>query len=329
MLLGEILSVCTALSFTTGALFAETASKRMGSLPLNVTRMLMSLILLAATLWIMLGRPYPRYADLTTWLWLMLSGLIGYVIGDFCLFKSYILIGARFGQLLQTLSAPTAALTAWLLLGETMSTLSIIGMAVIIIGLALSVLTKGDATSHTHDTHLHVKLPLKGIVYGCLAGIGQGAGLVISKIGLTHYTAAVQAQGLITTLPAPEALLAIPLDLAIPFAGTMIRAIIGLLGFSMALLLFSKQGAAQLNHAFHDRKALLCALASTIFGPFVGVSLSLMATLYTSAGIAQSLMALSPIFIIAPAYFLFHQRVTPTEILGAFISVAGACLFFI
>lgn len=328
MLLGEVLSICTALSFTTGALFAETASKRIGSLPLNVTRMVMSIVLLAATLWVIMGTPYPRYADSATWLWLMLSGLIGYVLGDYCLFKGYIIIGSRFGQLLQTLSAPTAAITAWILLGESMRPIALIGMVVVLIGISMSILAKDDGEEKSSSTGWKLKFPIKGILFGCGAGIGQGVGLVISKIGLTHYNAAVEAQGLLTTSVAEGALLPIPMSISIPFAGTMIRAFIGLAGFSIALLLFSKNGKEQLSHAWHDRKSLWCALASTIFGPFVGVSLSLMATLYTSTGIAQTLMALSPIFIIAPSAIIFHQKVTALEVFGAFVSVAGACLFF-
>lgn len=71
-----------------------------------------------------------------------------------------------------------------------------------------------------------------------------------------------------------------------------------------------------------------CVFASTIFGPFIGVSASLLATLYTSAGIAQTLFALTPILIIAPSALLFHQKVTAREVIGAIVSVAGVCLFF-
>ena len=74
---------------------------------------------------------------------------------------------------------------------------------------------------------------------------------------------------------------------------------------------------------------MLCALGSTMFGPFIGVSLSLMATLFTSAGIAQTIFALTPILIIAPAALLFHQRVTMREVIDAVISVIGVSLFFI
>ena len=330
MFKGEIISICVALSWTVTALFAEVASKRIGSLPLNVCRMAMSLVALALTLWLTLGVPYPRYADGSTWLWLLLSGVVGDVLGDYCLFKGYILIGSRFGQLFMTLSAPTAAITGYLLLGEKMGALALLGMAVTLVGIGMSVLSKQSPSEEGKEAGAwRLKLPLKGVLYGCGAGMGQGIGLVLSKMGLEHYNASLLAHGLTPESVPAEAVLNIPLSLSMPFAATMIRAIMGIIGFSVALLLFTKDGKQQLNHAVHDRKAMLCALCSMIFGPFVGVSMSLLATLYTSTGIAQTLMALTPIFIIAPAAWLFHQKVTPREVLGALISVAGVSLFFV
>ena len=135
MFIGEIISLFVALSWTVTALFAEVASKRMGSLPLNVVRMVMSLSLLAVTLWLVMGIPWPRFADGPTWLWLLLSGVVGYVIGDYCLMQGYIYIGSRFGQLFMTLSAPTAAIMGRLLIGEEMSPLAIVGMCVTLTGI--------------------------------------------------------------------------------------------------------------------------------------------------------------------------------------------------
>ena len=63
-------------------------------------------------------------------------------------------------------------------------------------------------------------------------------------------------------------------------------------------------------------------------GPFVGVSLSLMALIYTSAGVAQTLMSLTPILILWPSHVFFGQRVTRVEVCGAVISVVGVSLFF-
>ena len=76
-------------------------------------------------------------------------------------------------------------------------------------------------------------------------------------------------------------------------------------------------------------KKMGVAVATTIFGPFVGVGFSLMAVQYTAAGIASTLMAMTPIIIILPSYWLFHQKITWKVVLGALISVLGVSLFFL
>lgn len=330
---GEILSIFVAFSWTVTALFAEVGSKRMGSLPFNAVRMTMSLICLALALWLTMGAPYPRYADGQTWLWLLLSGLVGYVIGDYCLMKGYIIIGSRFGQLFMTLSAPTAALLGRLFMGEQMKPISIVGMVVTLSGIAMSVLAKDDDTvthgENRNTAHIHLKLSRRGVFYAVMAGVCQGAGLVLSKIGLNYYDASLSACGIDLAAVPSGALLPVPLRMSIPFASTMIRGIMGLCGFLLLLLLFSKDGVGQLRRSLGDRRAMRSAFLSMLFGPFIGVSLSLMATQYTSTGIAQTLFALTPVIIILPSVLLFHQKVTFREILGACISVAGASLFFI
>ena len=327
MFFGETLSLIVALSWTATALFAEVASKRIGSLPFNITRMVMSLILLAATLWLTMGSPWPRFADGAAWRWLLLSGVVGYVIGDYCLMQGYILIGSRIGQLFMTLSAPTAAIFGRILIGERMQPLAIVGMVVTLSGIALSILSKDHGEKSSHKVKL--SLPLRGIVYAAMAGICQGCGLVLSKVGLQHYETSIVAAGLTPEAVPAEAIIPLPLNISVPFAATMIRAVMGLMGFCLMQMLMSKDAIGELRRATNDRKAMLCALGSTMFGPFIGVSLSLMATLYTSAGIAQTIFALTPVLIIAPAALLFHQKVTPREVLGAIISVAGVSLFFI
>ena len=323
MFVGETIALGVAVSWTATALFAEVASKRMGSLPLNTLRMTLSLALLAVTLWLLLGEPWPRYADGDTWLWLTLSGVVGYVIGDYCLMQGYIYIGSRFGQLFMTLSAPTAALTGRLLLGEKMSWLAILGMVVTLSGIAMSILSKPASNK------FQFSISKKGIFFASMAGICQGFGLVLSKMGLGKYDNALSVAGIDPSLAPDGALLPVPLMFSIPFAATMIRASIGLIGFFVLLVVFNRDWQQKLSHAAHDRKAMWCLLGATVFGPFVGVSASLLATQYTSTGIAQTLFALTPVLIIAPAAWLFHQKVTAREVVGAVISVAGVCLFFI
>ena len=306
--LGEVISLVVAGSWTVTALFAEIGSKRLGSLQMNVIRMLLSLLMLGATLWWFTGSPFPLYADGKAWFWLSLSGFVGYLLGDYCLFNSYIWIGSRFGQLFMTLAPPTAALAGWAMLGETLSWNALLGMMVTLTGIGISVLNKGTSNK------LSLKLPLKGVLFGIGAGVGQGIGLVLSKVGMTCYE---------VSIPAGEEMVA---DL-MPFASTFIRAVTGAVGF-LCVMGFQKQFHTLVASA-RDRKGMNAALWATITGPFIGVSLSLMAVQYTEAGIASTLMALTPVFIIWPAHLLFHQKVTFKEVIGACISVVGVSLFFI
>ena len=305
---GEILSVGVAVSWTATALFAEVGSKRLGSLQLNVIRMSLSLLFLGITLWWFTGSPLPIYADGRTWFWLSLSGFVGYVLGDYCLFNAYVLIGSRFGQLFMTLAPIAAAFSGWLILGEKLSIQAIAGMLVTLSGIALSVLSRG--TSHKFG----LKLPLKGVLFGIGAGMGQGVGLVLSKVGMNYYALSI-----------PEGML--EASQMLPFASTFIRAITGALGF-LAVMWYTRKFAS-LSLSVRDNKGMKAALGATLFGPFIGVSFSLMAVQYTEAGIASTLMALTPIFILWPSRMLFKNKITLKEVFGAIISVIGVSLFFI
>ena len=307
--LGEIISLIVAVSWTVGALFSDKASHRLGSMTANVLRLSMAIMFLGLLLWVTVGRPYPVYASGQAWWWLALSALVGYVFGDWCLFNCYLSIGARFGQLFLTLAPPMAAIAGWAILGETLTWKSMLAMAVTLSGIAISILSKGEGP------RVKLTLPFKGVLLGLGAGLGQGVGLVLSKVGLQHYSDAIPADA-----PALMAQM-------LPFASTMIRAVVGAAGF-LALMALQKD-LPRLKSAVHDRTGMRYALIMTLFGPVLGVSLSLMAVQYTNAGIASTLMALTPVFILFPYAFIYKQRIKLREILGVFVSMAGVALFFL
>lgn len=300
--LGEMISIGVAFSWTATALLSEFGSKRLGNLTLNVLRMALALLFSLVLFWVVLGTPIPAIGSLEAYGWMLLSGLVGYVIGDFCLFQCYIIIGSRFGQLFMTLAPLAAALMAWLTLGQQMNWMSVLAMLVTLVGIGISVLGRGE------HHRISLKLPLNGVLFAIGAAICQGVGLVLSKIGMDHYATGAISEWLI------------------PFSANFIRCIAGIIGFS--LLLYFREGFKPLREALHDRKGMTVATATTIFGPFVGVGFSLMAVQYTGAGIASTLMALTPIIIILPSYWLFHEKITWKAVLGALISVVGVSLFF-
>lgn len=307
--MGEIISLIVAVSWTVTALFADKASHRLGSMSANVLRLTMAILFLGALLWVTVGHPYPVYASGQAWWWLALSALVGYVFGDWCLFNCYLSIGARFGQLFMTLAPPMAAIAGWAILDETLSWKSILAMAVTLSGIAISILSRGEG----HKVHL--TLPFKGVLLGLGAGLGQGVGLVLSKVGLQYYSEAIPAD-------APRLMA----DM-LPFASTMIRAVVGAMGFLALMAL--QRGLPRLRTAVQDRVGMRYALIMTLFGPVLGVSLSLMAVQYTNAGIASTLMALTPVFILFPYAFIYKQRIKFREILGVAVSMTGVALFFL
>ena len=274
------------------------------SITLNVLRMALALLFSVVLFGVVTGNILPPGASAEACGWMLLSGLVGYVIGDFCLFQCYIIIGSRYGQLFMTLAPLSAALMAWVMLGQQMTLMSILAMLVTLFGISISVLGRGEH----HKVSL--KLPLNGILFAIGAAVCQGVGLVLSKIGMDYYEPSASM---------PEWL--------VPFSANFYRCVAGIIGFTF--LLYYRDGMAPLREAMHDKKGLSVATATTIFGPFVGVGFSLMAVQYTAAGIASTLMAMTPIIIILPAYWLFHEKITWKAILGALISVIGVSLFFL
>ena len=307
--IGEIISLGVACSWTIAALSSEIGSRRLGVFVMNVWRMALALLLSAGLMWLTLGQPYPVYAGGSAWSWLLLSGVVGYFFGDWCLFNSYLTIGSRYGQLFMTLAPMFTAFSAWVMLGQTLAWSSLLAMAVTLTGIAISVLSRGEGHK------VSVQLPAKGILFGIGAGLGQGVGLVLSKVGLDRYTADVPA----SVLPAIENYL--------PFGSNMIRCVAGLVCFSVWLMLRGEAG--QLRASLRDHRGLTAMMVAVLSGPFIGVGFSLMAVQYTAAGIASTLMALTPILILWPSRWLFGQPVTMRSVLGAVISCVGVSLFFL
>jgi len=306
--IGELISIGVAFSWTATALLSEFGSKRLGNLTLNVLRMALALVFSLVLFGVVTGNPLPAGASTEAAGWMLLSGLVGYVIGDFCLFQCYIIIGSRYGQLFMTLAPLAAALMAWVTLGQQMRAVSILAMLVTLLGIAISVLGRGEH----HKVSL--KIPLNGVLFAIGAAVCQGVGLVLSKIGMDHYETSMMIES-----GMPEWL--------VPFSANFYRCLAGIIGFSV--LLYYRDGMEPLREAMRDKKGLSVAIATTIFGPFVGVGFSLMAVQYTAAGIASTLMAMTPIIILLPSYWLFHEKITWRAVVGAVISVVGVSLFFL
>src|SRR4051812_39301362 len=119
---GEILALCTAICWTISSVAFEGASRRVGSLPVNLIRLCLAFI--GLSLVGLLGaahRAIPTDASAHAWKWLLVSGAVGFFIGDLALFRAFVLIGARISSLIMSLAPIIAAITGWLLLDDRLS----------------------------------------------------------------------------------------------------------------------------------------------------------------------------------------------------------------
>jgi drug/metabolite transporter (DMT)-like permease len=293
--LGEFAALLTAFFWTVTSLSYESAGHKIGSLAVNIIRLVIGFAFLSVFNLIHRGLLLPIDASYENWIWLTLSGFVGFVFGDLFLFKSYTIIGSRFSMLIMTLVPPITAFFSFIILGERLTLFHYLGMTLTFSGIAMAIFKRSGK-----GEKLSLKLAPRGILYAFGGAVGQALGLVISKFGLKDYD---------------------------PFAATQIRVIAGIIGYTMLVTILMRWGS--IVKATRNKEGMLLTSLGAFFGPFLGVSFSLIAVKYTEAGIASTIMALVPVFIIIPAVFLFKQKVTLPELLGAVVSVAGVALFFL
>jgi len=298
---GEIAGVLTAVFWTVTALAFESAGKKVGSLAVNLIRLVLAFFLVGAYSWLARGYFFPSDATWFNWKWLALSGLIGFVIGDLMLFESYLFIGARVAMLIMALAPPFAAFIGWLMLGEVLKPMNWVGMAVTMSGIVIVILKREKKeVNGTVTKKISSGYSIPGLLLALGGALGQSAGLVISKKGMGDYDA---------------------------FSATQIRVLTGVVGFT--ILFFFMKRWPRVWAALKNRSAMKRISLGAFFGPFLGVSFSLLAVQNTQAGIAATLMAIVPVLIIGPSIVLFKEKVNWKEILGAIITVSGVALFFL
>jgi drug/metabolite transporter (DMT)-like permease len=197
-------------------------------------------------------------------------------------------------QLVMTLAPPITAITGLLMLNEHLSAKQALGIFITVGGICIAMLGK------KRGEKFNFNVPLKGFLFALGGAAGQAIGLVLSKKGMGDYNA---------------------------ISATQIRAITG--GISFILLVTFLNRWSSILKAFSNKSGVKFVLAGSVFGPVMGVSLSLFAVQHTKAGVAATLMGLVPIIIILPSALIFKEKITFYQVLGAFISVGGCVLLFL
>lgn len=294
--LGEVAGVLTAICWTASALSFSLATRRAGSLAVNIARLVFAMGMFMIWSKVMRGSWTPSDASPEAWKWLSISGLIGFVAGDYCLFKSYSYQSAKLSMLIMSLAPPVATLAGAVILHEKLNWLNGLGMILVLAGIAIVILKRPDDEKNKS----RLNYPVKGLLLALGGAVGQGVGAVFSKLGMGNYD---------------------------PFASSQIRTITGIAGFVVIITLAREWRS--IRYSLKNNKAMTPLLIGSFFGPFLGVSLSLLAFQHTSVGIASTLIATVPVFILIPSVIIFHERLNWKEVAGAFLAVAGMAIFFL
>jgi drug/metabolite transporter (DMT)-like permease len=293
MLIGEIAALITAVLWSGSAIAFSEASKILGSSLVNITRMVLGLIFLAITILVLninVDITYQQY------IYLIISGIIGIAFGDAFLFKALELIGARISMLLMAVSPIIAAVLAFIFLGERISGWGVIGIIITFAGILMVVMQKNEAAANKKNS-------IVGIVFALLAALGQGGGLIFAKLAFNGG----EING---------------------FFATFIR-----LGASFVvfypILRFSNRLKNPIEKLKKNKRGFAFSSIGAFIGPYLGITMSLIAVKNAYVGIASTLMSTVPVIMLPIVYFYYKEKLSLNSILGAFITVLGISVLFL
>jgi drug/metabolite transporter (DMT)-like permease len=261
----------------------------------------MAILLLVCAHVIFLGALLPA-ASGAQWFWLGLSGVVGLGVGDFGLFAAYVTIGPRRSLLLQASAPIFACVGAYAMFGQTISLLSMIGIAVTLTGIVVVLLEREIAFEEKLLANGRRRW---GLLFGVISAMGQGFGLVLSRIGM--YAG-------VSTAINPVSAALMRMLWAAPFVWACV-------------ILSGKLPEAQ--KAAGNRDGIKYTAAGAVVGPFLGMTLSMVAVANAQVGVAQTLMSLMPVFIIPAIWAIYREKTNMRGILGAIVAVVGVAILFI
>lgn len=289
---GELAALSAALIWAIASVVYISLGKQLPPLMLNLSKSAIAVVLILLTLGLR-GDFLPDSTPTAVGL-LLLSGAIGIGFGDTAFFEALNCLGARRCLLMEALAPPLTALLALIFLGEQLTALSYLGIGLTVAGVSWVIVERVPDRGQGNFR------PLRGVGFGMIAALGQAGGSVMSRAALAGTEIS-------------------------PLWSTLIR-----LAAGVAVLLvwaaFQQRGKQGFRPLRSPRLLAILTLAS-FFGTYLAIWLQQTAFKFTAAGIAQSLSATSPLFVIPVAIWM-GDRVSPRAILGVLIALGGVWLLF-
>jgi len=300
--IGEISALATAFCWSITSYAFTNASRKIGALQVNIDRMVLASIILISLVGIFGISLVLTSGQVSN---LVISAILGLVLGDSFLFKSFQLIGARLGIIMMALVPVLSSILAFFFLNEVISYPGMIGMLLTIIGILIVVIEKNQNAEN------NISLNKIGIFYGFLGALGQASGLIFAKFAFLVNPATDGQGGELNGFAASFIRLFSASLIILPLAATFRR-------YKNPFRIYSKDS--------YSRKVILIG---TIFGPVLGITLSLVAIEYAKVGIASTLMATMPIIMLPISRFYFKEKLDWKAMVGAVVAVIGAAIIFL
>lgn len=300
---GEVIAILTTLCWSLGIFPFTEAAKRIGSAPLNQYRLLLAWIIISIILFFWNGltifqlftNPLPYH-----FLFLGLSGIIGFSIGDYCSFTSFKLLGPKLGSLYTTFAPGAALIVGYIALNETVNLVGIMGICVTIAGVIWLTLSKKDSNAALKVGYTRDK---KGILFGITGALCQGIGLVLSKYGMDYYP---------EKLPTMHAV--------------WIRLLFAFSAAFFVSLLAGKLISNSKPVLTNEKNNLPYLFLGTLLGPVMGVTLCLFAIQKLEVAVAQTIFALLPLFVLPISLIIYKEKITLQSVFACFIALLGVLL---
>jgi drug/metabolite transporter (DMT)-like permease len=234
--------------------------------------------------------------------WYLLSGVVGFGLGDISLYFALPRLGARLSLLVtQCLAAPLASAIEWMWLGTHLTTAQILCAAGVLTGVLIALSPRDNPNLPQRDL-------LGGIGFGVLAAMGQAGGAVLSR---KAYALSL-ASGVVVD------------------GGTAAfqRIVGGVACGALGLYLLGRHetrdrpgwGTALLR----SRQTQLTTLGAALCGPVLGVGCYQWALASAPSGLVLPIVALCPMVAIPFTWWLEGDRPTPRAIAGGAGAVAAA-----
>ena len=293
---GELAALSTAICWSFGTILFGYAGRRVGSFAINTIRITLAALLLAAGNLLIEGQILPASYDSHQLLILAISGIIGLTIGDGCYFKSLVILGPRISSLLTASSPIFAVIVAWVFVGQKLGALDLLGITITLAGIGWVIL---ERRSNSFGAQPGSKA--LGYLLGIGGSLAQAVALTMAKVGMGDN---------------------IP-----PLNASFVRMVSA--AIAIWIIVVATRRLTRIRVALQDSKALTAIGSAAVIGPFFGIWLSLLSVQYTKIGIASTLMATTPLFIIPLVMVIHKERPSVRAIFGTAAAVGGVAIIFL